>query len=219
MRFLINILATFTFIDFSHGFNVKLASSCVINKYSEYLSIHPKLTNIVTASALCILSDTVAQSIERNSKNVSNNTNHSYYRSFFMGIYGAFVFGHFVIFWYRFLNYLIPSEGITPNKIFQKVLINQICMSPSLNTFFFGYVILTRDFTSSLSQKFINFKEKLQVDLLPTIKRSFLYWGIVQYVNFGMIPPKFSVVYTNIAFTLWTVYLSLVGYRRVKIKT
>ena len=140
----------------------------------------------------------------------------SLYRSLCMSVYGAVVLGWFVSQWFQFLNNLIPRDGITIGRVILKVFINQLIMSPFLNSLFFGYVIFTRDFTSTLTQKYTLLNKKLQVDLLPTIARPCVYWSIVHLYNFLILPTKYQLLYTNSAFLLWTTYLSLVGYRSVK---
>ena len=86
-----------------------------------------------------------------------------------MSVYGAVILGWFVSYWFRFLNFLVPRDGITLPKVFLKVAINQLIMSPFLNSLFFGYVILTRDLTNSLSEKLEIYRMKLKQDLMPTI--------------------------------------------------
>lgn len=195
--------------------------------YIRSLNKAPLITNMLTASTLAVCSDCISQNIELSNKNnsikLTNNLDNqkeqirfSFYRSFCMSLYGAFILGWFVTIWFKFLNHLIPREGITLNKVILKVFINQILMSPFLNSLFFGYVILTRDFNNNLQQKFILYKKKLSVDLLPTIARSCVYWSIVHLYNFLKLPDKYQLLYTNAAFLLWTIYISLIGYRVVK---
>ena len=210
--------------------------------YLNSLKTAPLLTNMVTASILSVCSDCVSQSIELSSfqnksvvttnvesqVNVSHQYNNkddkkkisrgqfSFYRSLCMSVYGAIVLGWLVSQWFQFLNNLIPRDGITIGRVIQKVFINQLIMSPFLNSLFFCYVIFTRDFTSTLTQKYTLLKKKLQADLLPTIARSCVYWSIIHLYNFLILPTKYQLLYTNSAFLLWTTYLSLVGYRAVK---
>jgi len=207
--------------------------------YVNSLTVAPLFTNMITASVLSVCSDCISQSIEfafqnntvSSTYNIArlnvrhkykddnkrlNRGHYSYYRSLSMSMYGAVVLGWFVSLWFKFLNNLIPREGITIRSVLLKVFINQLIMSPFLNTLFFGYVIFTRDFKSSLIQKHVLFKKKLRADLLPTIARSCVYWSIVHLYNFLILPPKYQLLYTNSAFLLWTTYISLVGYRPVK---
>lgn len=196
--------------------------SSLFNQYSACLVSHPMVTNVLTASALAVVADAVAQKIERSAeakKNPSIALHHSFYRSVCISLYGAAVFGYFVQFWYRFLDMIVPkTHGMNMAKIATKVAINQLCMSPTLNTLFFTFVTFTRDSSSSLTEKIQSLKLKIEKDLVPTIINSCLYWGVVQSVNFGYIAlrfAKYQLLYTNLAFTVWTVYLSLIGYRKV----
>lgn len=196
--------------------------------YLNSLKTAPLLTNMVTASILSVCSDCVSQSIELSSfrnkdegtTNVGNQVNvshqydnkddkkkisrgqFSFYRSLCMSVYGAVVLGWFVSLWFQFLNNLIPRDGITVGRVIKKVFTNQLIMSPFLNTLFFGYVIFTRDFRSTLTEKYNLLKKKLHADLLPTIARSCVYWSIVHLYNFLILPTKFQLLYTNSALQL-----------------
>lgn len=197
----------------------------ISSKYSGCLLTHPLLTNVVTASSLCVLSDSISQSFERlnqqrkvdslTGKTESAGLGHSWYRSFCMSVYGATVYGWLITYWFKFLNRLVPQENITFALVLKKVFINQLFMSPLLNGMFFTYVTVTRDVTSTMSQKIQQIKLKLSKDLLPTIKRSCVYWGIVQFVNFSYIATRYQLLYTNSAFVVWTTYIAFVGFRKL----
>lgn len=113
-----------------------------------------------------------------------------------------------------FISYL-HKQGIILPMVLLKVLIIQLVMAPRLNTLFFGYVILTKD-RSRFNLKVDMFKKKLKTDLLPTIKRSCVFWSIVQFYDFLFLPSKFQLLYINVAFMFWTTYISFVGHRVVK---
>jgi hypothetical protein len=132
-----------------------------------------------------------------------------------MFIYGGSVLGWLFSLWLSFLNNLIPREEITLPKVLLKVFINQLIMSPFLNSLFFGYVILTRDFKNTIPQKIELYKRKLSKDLLPTIKRSCVYWSLVHIYNFLILPDKYQLLHTNAAFVFWTTYISIIGFRKV----
>jgi len=137
-----------------------------------------------------------------------------------MALYGAVISGWMITYWFKFLNWVIPTKDITARRAFFKVCINQIIMSPGLNTFFFGYVTFTRKNkeigeNGGFNGKLLYLKKKLARDLFPTIKRSCVYWGIVQFINFCYLPPKYMLLYTNLAFVVWTTYTSFVGFRKV----
>jgi Mpv17 / PMP22 family len=214
----------------------KLILSKLTAEYVKSLQTRPFVTNIATASSLSVLSDSISQHFERSkaadgsstgvvdsgkqsgSATVSRKPGHSFYRSLCMSIYGAVVYGWLIIYWFKFLNWLVPVEGMTMLKALKKVFINQLVMSPLLNSLFFTYVIFTRDLVSPIKDKIATWKLKMQRDLVPTMARSCVYWGIAQFINFYYISvlygKEFQLLYTNTAFVLWTTYVSYIGYRR-----
>ena len=157
----------------------------ILSSYVNLLSTKPMVTNVVTASALAVFSDSISQKAEQlQLQSTNSNTpsqqqqqqQHSWYRSLCMAIYGATVYGYLIIYWFKFLNMIVPQEGITRAKVVLKVCINQLVMSPLLNSLFFTWVCCTRDLTSTWPEKIAQTKLKLSRDLIPTIKRSCAYW-------------------------------------------
>jgi Mpv17 / PMP22 family len=199
----------------------------ISREYSKCLQAQPLLTNVITASALCVLSDFISQSFERSKANASCESDrmlgkttssvprHSLYRSLCMGVYGATVYGWLITYWFKLLNSIVPQENITFLLVLKKVTINQFFMSPILNSLFFTYVTLTRELKSNLSQKIRSVKIKLGKDLIPTIKRSCVYWGIIQTINFSSVPTSYQLLYTNSAFVVWTTYIAFVGFQKL----
>lgn len=139
----------------ARSLSLAIPFSLVKSAYISSLSTRPMLTNCATAGVLSVCSDFVSQNIEiSNQKRLSTSLtkvksgytklSFSFYRSFCMFSYGFFVLGWFVTHWFSFLDYLVPTQGITFPKALKKIAINQICMAPILNGFFFAYVIFTR---------------------------------------------------------------------------
>lgn len=191
-------------------------------EYSKSLKLRPLLTNVLTASSLCVVSDSISQAFERSKANaISRNDaqdavqTHSWYRSLCMSIYGATVYGWLITYWFKILNHIVPQENITFALVLKKVTINQFFMSPILNSLFFTYVTATRDMTSTLRQKLAQIEKKLKKDLIPTMKRSCVFWGIVQTVNFSVISTTYQLLYTNTAFVIWTTYIAFVGFQKL----
>lgn len=196
-----------------------------LDLYRHALRSRPMLTNMLTASALSVVSDAFAQAMERRkARSVKNDQltsepppQHSFYRSSTMAVYGAAVFGWFVSHWFRWLNGVFPLEGMTFQRLLTKIFVNQFFMSPFLNALFFSWVVFTRDYKSSFTEKRNTLSNKLAKDLLPTIQRSCIYWSFVHLINFSVIPYKYQLIYTNLGFLFWTIYLSFVGYRQALI--
>jgi hypothetical protein len=227
---MINIKLVLIFLLFGRqAAGLSLSPSILAKTYSKCLVAQPLITNMMTASALCVLSDSISQHFERLkeaddmkkgavlvTRTKENTPRHSFYRSFCMSAYGAVVYGWLITYWFNFLNHVVPQEGITFLLILKKVFINQFFMSPILNSMFFTYVTVTRDLTSSFDQKIKSVVLKLKRDLIPTIKRSCLYWGIVQFVNFSYVKTRYQLLYTNSAFVIWTTYIAYIGFQKVE---
>jgi len=188
----------------------------VVSLYCNALAKNPIATNCATAAALSVASDAIAQSVERRGSTDSTQK-HDTVRSLWMALWGFIMSGLMIHYWFIFLNGLFPVEGLTLVGALKKVMVNQLVMSPGLNGLFFTFTTYTRgDVAGGDKKAFL--KRKLATDLLPTIKRSCVYWGTVQLVNFLFVPTTFSVLYTNVGFLIWTTYISLVGYRKVAAK-
>lgn len=147
------------------------------------------------------------------STSTSTRPKHSYYRSATMAVYGAFVSGAFVMKWFEVLNKIVPPPMTLP-RVLWKVFVNQVCMSPTLNSVFFTWVVFTRDLVSSFKEKSKMLSTKLKKDLAPTIFRSCIYWSIGNILNFSLIQQEYQVIYTNFLFLIWTAYLSFVGFKK-----
>mmetsp|Transcript_26384 Transcript_26384/g.25261 ORF Transcript_26384/g.25261 Transcript_26384/m.25261 type:complete len:241 (-) Transcript_26384:396-1118(-) len=218
---------------------LSLALPNIVESYSSCLQAQPLVTNVITASSLCVTSDFISQTFERSKakesiaqaatgmnslteyqqmsiENLPKLPDYSIYRSFCMSVYGASVYGWLINYWFTYMNYLIPQEGITAPLILEKVLLNQLCCSPLLNIFFFIYVTATRDILkTTFPEKISQVKRKLQIDFIPTYQRSCLFWPFVQFVNFSYVGTEYQLLYTNSAFVLWTTYISFIGFRKM----
>ena len=198
-----------------------------ITLYKAALSKYPLPTNMITAGSLSVLSDSISQKIERlnvekqvseSKLTISKKSKHSFERSLAMFFYGFTISGGFVYLWFRFLNNLIPTSASSSIvQVAKKVAVNQIVMSPILNSMFFAWVIFTRTSTFHLpfQEKLDTLKQKLSQDLMGTIKRSYFYWTTVNMFNFSIVPVQLQLLYTNLGFVIWTIYLSMVGWRKV----
>ena len=185
----------------------------VTSLYCAALAKHPITTNCATAAVLSVTSDAIAQRLERRA-NPDAGKHHDVSRTSWMALWGWIISGLLIHYWFIFLNGLFPVEGLTLIGALKKVGVNQLVMSPGLNALFFAFTTYTRGDVGS-GQKLAFLKRKLAADLIPTMKRSCLYWGTIQLVNFLLIPSRFAILYTNVGFLLWTTYISLVGYRTV----
>lgn len=189
--------------------------------YHEALTSYPLMTNCVTAATLSVVSDCVAQTVSRKKPAHTGVATlppnpHSWQRSSWMAVWGFVISGLLCNTWFRWLNRIFPPEGLTLRGAAKKVLVNQIIMSPTLNALFFTFTTFTRSDVSEKQSRSDILRDRLSQDLIPTIKKSCLYWGSIQFINFLYVPTMFTLLYTNAGFLLWTIYLSLVGFKSLK---
>mmetsp|Transcript_57351 Transcript_57351/g.124613 ORF Transcript_57351/g.124613 Transcript_57351/m.124613 type:complete len:202 (+) Transcript_57351:125-730(+) len=183
----------------------------VVAGYMHALSTQPVLTNIVTASGLSVLSDSVAQRLDPTTSTWDVG------RAMCIALWGAVVSGYLLPHWLRLLARLFPNAATSITALVLKVGLNQAVMSPGLNGGFFTFAIFTREQPRFQMPKHKRqmLVAKLKADLPSTILRSCGYWSVVQTLNFRLIPEQFALLWTNLAFVIWSVYVSFIGFRRV----
>ena len=185
--------------------------------YKRCLLSSPVATNCITSSALSVLSDGLAQRLERMGtakKGAGDDVaklKHKWDRSAWIALWGFCVSGYVVSCWFRVLNSLFPVGQ--PSLALPKVLVNQIVMSPSMTLMFFTFVTFTRGDASGESRVEL-LKRKIRRDLVATMSQSAIFWGVVQFINFLVIPASFQQLYTSVGFVIWTTYVAIVGYRK-----
>lgn len=188
--------------------------------YKQALAARPLITNMVTAGSLSVLSDSITQRAEKDglSSTSSSMGPYNYYRSATMFVYGFLIGGGFVSLWFKILNRWIPTNASSSLLlVVKKVFVNQVIMSPILNSMFFTWVGLTRGgLDTTMKDKRELIVNKITNDLVPTMKRSCFYWGIVNIANFWVVSQRYQLLFTNVGFVLWFAYLSFVGYKDQK---
>jgi len=185
-------------------------------------------TNVATASILTVLSDGVAQGFDRSRQMAQQEGDGvrgaeeekraalDVWRSCTMLGWGGVVNGGAVTLWLGFLEKIFPSQGQTLGRVVQKIVFNQACASPWLNGGFFGVATARNHNVASAAgreQWLAAWGSKIRQDLPSTVCWSFAVWAPAHFVNFLFVPPHLRVVYTNMVFFSWTVFLSYVGYR------
>ena len=183
-----------------------------LHAYANALTTSPLVTNVVTASALSVLADGIAQKISSSS---DREAMWDYARSRWQAVWGAFVSGFAMYHWFGFLGRLFPDARTNVLELAKKLFVNQLFLSPGLNAGFFAFVVLTRNQPSGWmnSEKWGLLKAKLSKDLLAVCMRSNVFWICVQTLNFAILPESLTVMSTNFFFVIWTVYLCLVSNR------
>jgi len=184
--------------------------------YGTALTAHPLTTNMCTAAVLSGFSDLLAQSCAlRESRRKGGQPGKLEARRLgWMLLWGFVVKGFVLNIWFRCLESWFPAAGMTMTRALKKVLVDLSFESPTFNTLFFGYAIATSGNRGRNSPSFLaEYRDKLAKDLLPTVVRSFVFWGVVQFLNFQYVPGPYAQTVTNAAFVAWTAYVSFIGHR------
>lgn len=184
------------------------------NRYSQSLSQHPILTKSITSALIAIVGEIIGSAVHnyRRSKNsivgegVGRSVWEVAHRMIVFGVYGLSFTGPFFHWWYRYLHQIVSSWNLPSNlSILLKVLINQLVMTPPFLLF-----------TISFLQFFMTFNRQKTIQIL---KNSFVsallvnwkVWTVAQFVNFGVIPMDYQVLFGNLVALWWNIYLSLIS--------
>jgi hypothetical protein len=133
-----------------------------------------------------------------------------YKRRLHVGLWGLTGGGVPMVFWFKFLDARWPGPP-TFRKVISKVLVNQICAAPIMNSLFFGFTELMHSGHDGVLSRW---KTKLERDLWPTIQRSFAFWAPAHVFNFIFVKPTYRVLYLSVGLVGWTAYLSITAYKK-----
>ncbi|GLU09752.1 hypothetical protein SLE2022_265950 [Rubroshorea leprosula] len=170
------------------------------------------LKQAVTAGALALTGDTIAQISERwrgkrssvkgpNDEDVILGTFsiHDWLRALRMTSYGFLFYGPGSYAWYHYLDHCLP--GLTVKNITLKVLLNQIVLGPCVIAVVFAWNNLWQGKLSELPKKY-------QRDALPTLFNGFRFWIPVSMLNFWVVPLQARVAFMSMGSIFWNFYLS-----------
>ena len=104
--------------------------------YHRAMQEAPLRTNCVTSAVLSVLSDRIAQSVERSGRTGQT-------RSMWAFVWGALC-SVLLTPWYSVLGAWFPLARTSWLQLIAKLLTNQALLAPGLNTLFFFYVIITQ---------------------------------------------------------------------------
>ena len=198
------------------GYGLVGSAGSALACYNSALAAAPLTVNVLSAAGLAVVSDGIAQSLSTSSSPSAWDME----RSAWMSVWGAAISGALIFYWLQLLNLFFPLAKTSIAQLSGKVCVNQLIMSPGLNGGFFAFVIWTRTAPRLVmnAAKRRMLRDKYRSDLLATCARSCAFWSVVQTINFRCLPLQYGVVFTNMAFVIWTTYLSLIGNRAIGAK-
>ena len=105
----------------------------LLESYTNLLAKAPLRTNMVTAAALAMTSDSVAQKLCADDGKAEACAPYDYPRTAWIALWGSVVSGAMLQQWFVLLRYLFPLYKTSNSQLAGKVFVNQLVMSPGLN--------------------------------------------------------------------------------------
>ena len=187
-----------------------MAVQTVATVYMQAVHAAPLSTNAATAGFLTVLSDKIAQRLDKDPSRKGVR------RSAWALMWGVLC-SLLLTPWYEALDRAFPLARASWSQLAGKLAVNQAVVAPGLNALFFCYVIYTQ-VSPALRMTSVKRKQlvaKLHGELPATILRSAAYWTVMQAINFRMLPPELTVLWTMCASVVWSSYLAFVAHRRL----
>ncbi|PON96492.1 Mpv17/PMP [Trema orientale] len=176
----------------------------------------------VTAGALVLTGDTIAQLTERWRRSKSSKqqhpslsnpqdedlsqdvmqtllSDHSWLRALRMTSYGFLLYGPGSYAWYQYLDRCLPKQ--TVSNLTLKVILNQVVLGPCVIAVVFAWNYLWQGKLSELPDKY-------QKDALPTLLYGFRFWIPVSVLNFWVVPLQARVAFMSMGSIFWNFCLS-----------
>ncbi len=137
-------------------------------------------------------------------------------RTMEMNIWSVFVYTPIYMVSYGWMDRAFPA--VTALNIFRKCA-GAIAVSIPINALFFAYGQFYPEIISgwkvNVGQCIIRSVEKVNAELLNTLKVSVSMWVPLNAFNFAFVPSTHRVLYTSVFSVVWATYLSICQKRKV----
>ncbi|KAK4232220.1 hypothetical protein QBC38DRAFT_463458 [Podospora fimiseda] len=154
---------------------------------------HPFLTQGVTTTVLFAIGDVMAQQVIE-----KRGPTYDFGRICRMALYGTALWCPAVSKWFKFLqnNISLKTKNL---EIITRVAIDQTLFAPT-SIFMF--------FTCMSAMEGSNPQEKLNKSYFSALKRNWMVWLFVQFINFRFVPLETRVILVSVILLGWNCYLS-----------
>lgn len=124
-------------------------------------------------------------------------------RTMRFAVLGTALIGGGLHYWYGALNKYISGNGYVP--VLQRTILDQALMAPCfISTFMSLLLLLEQGRFTGIDP----IRDKLNQDFWDIVKTNWCVWIPVQFVNFGVVPPQYQVLFSNVVGLGWNTYLS-----------
>jgi protein Mpv17 len=174
-------------------------------QYSLALEQAPIVTKSVTAGCIFLLSDYLAQRLEKKEAKGPYN----WTRTLTTAAVGLFYFGPAAHAWYGMIFRAFPGTGLLSTM--QKATMGQLFFGPSFTCIFFAASLVQ---TGQFSLP--NWFRKIRSDLPGAWLAGLGFWPLVDLISYSAVPVQFIPLFVNLCSLVWTIYLSSVANRAAR---
>jgi hypothetical protein len=202
-----------SFSSRTNGKSRQFSSSSFKAWYSNKLDTHPLLTKGVSSGIIAGTGDVICQYLvakletqtQKQQHNSNDNDNTTLFLWWWDGVrtarfvvLGAFLVAPIIHVWYGALATRIP--GSTSVAVVKRVVVDQFVMAPLFIPTWLACLWTLEGDTPSMDR---------MVETAPAILvANWVLWIPMQVINFGMVPLKFQVLFSNVVALAWNCYLS-----------
>lgn len=165
--------------------------------YNQLLKDQPLFTKALTSFVGFSAGDFLAQ------KFIDKKDTIDLKRLLKLASFGFLVHGPTGHYFYGFLDGQMP--GTSALTVASKVAIDQLIWNPIFGTMFFGWLGLME------GQDFDGIKNRIQKDLMASVKGSWTVWPIAHAINFRFIPNSQRLLYINTVQIGYNCFLSILA--------
>jgi len=181
-----------------------LDPSSVWDSYIAALESSPLLTKSVTACIILGAADYTGQLIEQKLQSSSEETSIDLARFLRFAVFGLVLQAPWNHFYYQILDgALPPTEDPFTTTTAVKVVIDQFVQAPVFTLLIFYFLGLFE----GKSAQMIN--DQLKADYKDTMLANWKLWVPATIVNIAFCPPTLRVLFLNVVFFFWSIFLSL----------
>jgi len=107
-------------------------------------------------------------------------------------------------YWYGWLMTAIP--GVTVKATIVRTCLDQFVFAPLFIPTFFT-ALMGLEGTTNLTE----IRTRLEANFMDTLKTNWMLWIPAQLINFGFMPAKYQVLFSNVVGLAWNTYLSFMS--------
>jgi len=115
-------------------------------------------------------------------------------------LYGTFVSGPTIHYFYRALEAIFPGKGFSTSLL--KVLTDRVIFNPA-------FIVLTLYVLGRLQgETHTDTTQFIRNNYVATVLVNWKIWTVPQIINFNFVPVEFRVLFGNLVALIWNYYLA-----------